>query len=76
MTPPCWRKARKIRRKAEKRTAERLFRFEFSQPVLSSYAISCPITGTICEDRKDLISILHRNKKYAMMKKIITEVGI
>jgi hypothetical protein len=32
MTPPCWRKARKIRQKAANRAAERLLRFESSLP--------------------------------------------
>ena len=34
MPPLCWRKARKISQKAAKRAAERLFRFEPSQPIV------------------------------------------
>jgi len=37
MTPPCWRKARKIRQKATKRIDERLFGFESSQPRREKY---------------------------------------
>jgi hypothetical protein len=32
MTPPCWRKARKIRQKAANRAAERLLGFKSSLP--------------------------------------------